>query len=91
MTNADTARIRAEIAATRAEVGQTVTALSARLDVKARARVKRAEIVANIRQAGAEAQANAVTFWHERPEVVVGTGAAGGALLVFLLVRKVRG
>ncbi len=90
MTTPDTARIHADIEATRAEVGQTVAALTARLDVKARARTKRDEIKANISQVAGETRTSAVTFWNERPQVVVGAGTVGMGLLAVLLVRKVR-
>lgn len=67
------------IAATRADLGQTVEALSARLDVKARAHARLAQW-----------QLQAGELWRTRPEVVVAGGAAAAGLAAWLVAAKVR-
>ena len=48
----DVAALRAEIAQTRADLGETVQALAAKADVKARAKEKVAEVRQNVTQKG---------------------------------------
>ncbi len=71
------AQIRADIAATRVEMQQTVDALSAKLDVKSRA------------AAGAASAKAYVVSPDNRPQVVA-AGVAAVALIALLVTRKVR-
>jgi hypothetical protein len=70
-------QIRADIVATRAEMQQTVDALSAKLDVKSRA------------AAGASSAKAYVVSPDNRPQVIA-TGVAALALIALLVTRKVR-
>lgn len=69
--------IRADIEATREQLGRTVDELSNRLDVPARAR----ERVARTRD-------TAVETYRESPPAVVGAGAGLAALLGFVVWRR---
>ena len=77
-TDVDT--LKAEIEATRAQLGQTVDELSARLDVPARAR-----------ESAARAKDTAVETYRESPPVVIGGALALVGVVVGLVVwRKKR-
>jgi ElaB/YqjD/DUF883 family membrane-anchored ribosome-binding protein len=60
--------LRQEIAQTRAELGETVEALAARADVRARAKEKVDETKARAREAVAEAKAKAMQKAHDVAE-----------------------
>jgi hypothetical protein len=70
--------IERDIAATRDKLGDTVEALTARLDVKSRARAKLASTIA-------EARATV----QQRPAAVAGIGA-GVLVAVIVLIRRSR-
>ena len=69
-------QIRAEIDATRGELGDTVEALAEKTDVKAQAKAK----VEDVKE-----QAQAFTEQNPKPLAI-----AGGVLLLFLLLRWLR-
>jgi ElaB/YqjD/DUF883 family membrane-anchored ribosome-binding protein len=66
--DANVTSLRQEIAQTRADLGETVEALAARADVRARAQEKVDETKARAREAVAEAKAKAVQKAHEVAE-----------------------
>jgi ElaB/YqjD/DUF883 family membrane-anchored ribosome-binding protein len=71
--------IREEISRTREDMGETLDALSAKLDVKSQAKAK-------VRQARDEAQ----SFYRRQPAAVVAGVGTLVALLAALLVRRAR-
>jgi ElaB/YqjD/DUF883 family membrane-anchored ribosome-binding protein len=73
----DPEQIKAEIEATRAQLGRTVDELSARLDVPARAKER-----------AARAKDTAVETYRESPPAVIGAGVALAGLLVGLVVWR---
>jgi ElaB/YqjD/DUF883 family membrane-anchored ribosome-binding protein len=73
----DPDRIKADIEATRAELGRTVDELSARLDVPARAK-----------ESAARAKDTAVETYRESPPAVIGAGIALVGLVVGLVVWR---
>ena len=73
----DPEQIKAEIDATRAQLGRTVDELSARLDVPARAR-----------ESATRAKDTAVETYRESPPIVIGTAAALVGLVVGLVVWR---
>ena len=75
MTDPD--QIKAEIDATRAQLGRTVDELRARLDVPARAK-----------ESAARAKDTAVETYRESPPIVIGTAAALVGLVVGLVVWR---
>ena len=78
MTDApDPDRIKAEIDATRAQLGRTVDELSARLDVPARAK-----------ESAARAKDTAVETYRESPPMVIGAAVALVGLGVVLVVWR---
>lgn len=91
MSEAEVQQITAEIAAARAELGETVAQLAARLDVRTRAKTKVAQTRGNVaqavRQAPGEAQARAQLVWRERPVAVLLSGAGLAALIALLIAR----
>ena len=74
----DEDKLRTEIEHTREELGETVEALTHKVDVPARVRRRRAELGEQVRQVPA-------TQW-----VAAGGGLAALVALVFLLMRTVR-
>jgi ElaB/YqjD/DUF883 family membrane-anchored ribosome-binding protein len=76
----DPDRIKADIEATRAQLGRTVDELSSRLDVPARAR-----------ESAARAKDTAVETYRESPPIVIGAGLAlVGLVLGLVVLRKKR-
>jgi hypothetical protein len=73
----DPDRIRADIEATRAELGRTVDELSARLDVPARAR-----------ESAYRARDTAVETYRESPPAVIGAAVALAGLVVGLVILR---
>jgi ElaB/YqjD/DUF883 family membrane-anchored ribosome-binding protein len=73
----DTEQIKAEIEATRAQLGRTVDELSARLDVPARAK-----------ESAARAKDTAVETYRESPPAVIGAGLTLVGLLVGLVILR---
>ncbi|NJC70443.1 DUF3618 domain-containing protein [Planosporangium thailandense] len=100
---ADVDELRADIAHTRAELGETVQALAAKVDVKARLQETRQEAKARVREglqnAAEEARLAAVEAPERAQELATRTGravrrnpvpfvvAAGAAALIVLFVR----
>ena len=77
---ADPDQIKAEIDATREQLGRTVDELSSRLDVPARAR-----------ESAARAKDTAVETYRESPPMVIGAGLAlAGLVLGLIVVRRKR-
>lgn len=85
VTSDDLQRLREDIARTRQELGETIEALSARLDVKARTRQ-------GLQRAGRRAAELARPVRQPSPVMgaVVGAGVAAGLVLVALLLRRGR-
>ena len=76
----DPDRIKADIEATRAQLGRTVDELSSRLDVPARAK-----------ESAARAKDTAVETYRESPPIVIGAGLAlVGLVLGLVVLRKKR-
>jgi hypothetical protein len=73
----DPDRIKAEIDATRAQLGRTVDELSARLDVPARAR-----------ESAARAKDTAVETYRESPPMVIGAAVALAGLVVEMVILR---
>jgi ElaB/YqjD/DUF883 family membrane-anchored ribosome-binding protein len=73
----DPDRIKAEIDATRAQLGRTVDELSARLDVPTRAK-----------ESAARAKDTAVETYRESPPIVIGAAVALVGLVVGLVVWR---
>jgi LPXTG-motif cell wall-anchored protein len=73
----DPDRIKAEIEATREQLGRTVDELSARLDVPARAR-----------ESAARAKDTAVETYRESPPAVIGAGIALVGLVAGLVMWR---
>jgi ElaB/YqjD/DUF883 family membrane-anchored ribosome-binding protein len=94
------AQIQADIERTREEVGDTVEALAAKTDVKARAQERVDEIKANVHAKADEAKAKARTVTPESAQQGAGQVAskvrqnpmpligAGALLLAFLIGRR---
>ena len=82
---AESGRLRQEIAETRSELGDTVEALAAKADVKARAQEKVAEVKAEARDRVAALRDTA----RQRPAPLVVTGAAVATVGVLVLRRRV--
>ena len=78
---ADPDAIKAEIEATREQLGRTVDELAYRLDVPGRARDRAAESVLRARD-------TAVETYRESPPVVLGAVAALVAVVVGIVVRR---
>lgn len=76
----DREAIEADIAATRADLGETVDALSRKLDVKSRVRTKAADTTSRVRAKAAD------TTGRVRREPVVPAAVLAGALLALALV-----
>ena len=74
---ADPDQIKAEIDATREQLGRTVDELSSRLDVPARAR-----------ESAARAKDTAVEPYRESPPVVIGAAVALAGLVVGLIIWR---
>ena len=75
--SSDPDEIKAEIEATREQLGRTVDELSHRLDVPARAK-----------EGAARARDTAVEAYRESPPVVIGAGAALVGLVVGLVIWR---
>ena len=73
----DPDQIKAEIEATRAQLGRTVDELSSRLDVPARAKER-----------AARAKDTAVETYRESPPAVIGAGLALAGLVLGLMVMR---
>lgn len=91
--------LRAEIRQTRAELGETVQALAARADVKARIKGSAAQTRDRMRQQAGRTTANVRTSVHDAgsvalrhpvPWVVIAAGAVALAVVV-LMARRRRG
>jgi len=81
-------QLRAQLAELRADLGETVEELVQRLDVPARARARKDEIVATARQRVAQLRTTATRETvHEQPARL---GTVAGVLAVVLLVWLVR-
>jgi|SRR5580658_626053 Protein of unknown function (DUF3618) len=78
--------VRADIEHTRHQLGQTVDALAAKTDVKARAQEKVSEFSANLPEPAQQAAARASSFVRKYP----GQLAAAFAALAALIVLKAR-
>jgi len=76
----DREAIEADIAATRADLGETVDALSRKLDVKSRVSAKAAETTSRVRAKAAD------TSDRVRREPALPAGILAGALLIVALV-----
>jgi ElaB/YqjD/DUF883 family membrane-anchored ribosome-binding protein len=73
----DPDRIKAEIEATREQLGRTLDELSARVDVPARAK-----------ESAARAKDTAVETYRESPPIVIGAGLALAGLVLGLVVLR---
>jgi hypothetical protein len=98
----DPEALRREISQTREDMGETLDALSAKLDVKgqAKAKVDNAKTEAKVKADQAKAQAQALvnqakeqaqTAYHRQPKaVIIGAGAAVLAIVAGFLFRRAR-
>jgi len=75
--------IRADIASTRAELGDTVAALTAKLDVKARA----GKVFHNARESMEDRAATGVRVLHDLPVAAIAIAVAGLAAAGYMLWR----
>jgi LPXTG-motif cell wall-anchored protein len=100
-TGSEADRIRAEIEATRADLGETVDALSAKLDVKGRVDEKRAEVTETVKEKANEGVVaakqtvakvqDAATDDQGKPTLpAMGAAAGAGFLLVLLILLRRR-
>lgn len=89
--------LRAEIARTRVELGETVSALAAKVDVKARAQEYRGLLGARVRQAAGEVRGRAGQLAHRAGSgpgarwPMLGAVAALTLVLIGLATRRRRG
>lgn len=83
--------LRAEIAQTRADLGETVSALAAKVDVKARAQQMRGELTGRVRDTAGEVRERiARTGGPLGAWPVIGAAAALTLLLIGLATRRRR-
>jgi hypothetical protein len=82
MSEAETGALRDDIERTRAELGETVQALAAKTDVKARVRESAAH--------GADVVKESVRDAGRRPRSWIAIGAGAAALVVLLVLRRRR-
>jgi hypothetical protein len=75
-----------DIERTREQMGQTVEALAAKADVKARVRSTAAKVAGAARQQGRRA----VTAGQRQPALVVAAAGVGAGLITWLLTRPMR-
>jgi hypothetical protein len=89
--------LRAEIARTRVELGETVSALAAKVDVKARAQEYRDQLGARVRQTAGDVRGRAGEIAHRAGKgpganwPVLGAVAALTLVLIGLATRRRRG
>jgi hypothetical protein len=89
--------LRAEIARTRVELGETVSALAAKVDVKARAQEYRGQLAARVRQTAGDVRGRAGQLAHRAgrgPDArvpILGAVAALTLILIGLATRRRRG
>jgi transposase-like protein len=89
--------LRAEIARTRVELGETVSALAAKVDVKARAQEYRSQLGERVRQTAGEMRGRAGQLAHRAEAApgsrlpMLGAVAALTLILIGLATRRRRG
>lgn len=84
--------LRAEIARTRADLGETVSALAAKADVKARAQQLRGDLTGRVRDTAGEVGHRLTRGGGQlRTWPVIGAAAALTLLLIGLATRRRRG
>ena len=88
--NPDVGQIEAEIARTRAELAETVDELTARLDLKARARQRVGEIKERAVARSQSVRAGATDDQGRPTPAALGAGGAAAAALVAVVVLLVR-
>jgi ElaB/YqjD/DUF883 family membrane-anchored ribosome-binding protein len=88
----DQQQLEKEIEQTREQLGQTVEALAAKADVKARARQKLGQLTARLKGKATEAKQQANLAGQQikkRPVPAAATaGVIGGLALFFMLIRR---
>jgi Protein of unknown function (DUF3618) len=83
----DPQQLAAEIERTRERLGETVEALAAKADVKARAQHKAGQLTGQLKSKANEAKRQIT----RRPiPVAVSVGAVGALVLTFVLIRHMR-
>jgi uncharacterized protein YjbJ (UPF0337 family) len=83
--------IREEISRTREDMGETLDALSAKLDVKGQAKAKADQAKAQAQTLVSQAKDQAQTAYRRQPKaVIVGASAAVVAIAAGLLFRRAR-
>jgi hypothetical protein len=87
----DPETIREEISRTREDMGETLDALSAKLDVKGQAKAKADQAKTQAQALVSEAKEQAQTAYRRQPKaVIIGAAAAVVAVVAGLLVRRAR-
>jgi hypothetical protein len=87
----DPEELRRDIAETRERLGDTVEALTHKMDVKAQARERMAAGRESARESADEARARVARLYEARPSVVLGAAcAAVCGLIAWLIVRRRR-
>ena len=86
----DPRQLAAEIERTRERLGETVEALAAKVDVKARAQEKANQLTARVKAKARRAGKTAKQMRQRPVPLAVSAGAAGVAVLAMLLVMRRR-
>jgi hypothetical protein len=87
----DPDELRRDIAETRERLGDTVEALSHKVDVKAQARERFAAGKESARESAGEARERLVGLYAKRPAVILGAGGAALlALITWIVLRRRR-
>jgi hypothetical protein len=86
----DPAELRAEIARTRDDLGETAAALAARTDVKARLRAKATDVAGRTTALAGTARDRVATTVRRPVPVAVITAAFSAAAVALVLIRRSR-
>jgi hypothetical protein len=88
----DPQELREEIERTREHLGQTVEALVAKVDVKARAQDEASRLIGRLKAAAVQARKQAAAAEQVRPHAVAAAviGAVGAGLVGWLLINRWR-
>jgi hypothetical protein len=87
---ADPAELKAEIARTRQDLGETAAALAAKTDVKARVRAKASDVAGRSMQLAGTVRDRAATTVRRPVPVAVIAAVTTAATVAFVLIRRSR-